>query len=744
MRKLFFIVVFSLIVLAASKASAISTINENAIKYRYYIKVISSIPYFENDLTLNFEKHLSLKMLENEVERTFKDYDETLNFIDMKDSLEVVIYSEYLKMLKEKLASNGIFPRKFDDIRCDSDRIYENIFESFSFEFNNFDGYNVEVPYIVKKTKRIFPYLSSKINDRKIQTLLFNNFLACVNESKKDPAQDAYKKAIAFMNNGFTAYFDEKYFDSCKSFGDSIPYWEQYMQLSDDVDSIPLMRGLIKLHQGNSAVEYDMGFAKTLFEESINNFNNMNAADFIKKTYTYHPNVAIGEIFYRKNDVQNFLQWMNTHMISKADEPFFDVFGDTSTLKSIVMNYEWNRLTLPDTYNSSSNGVKQRKAITNAIKKIEALSANTPMNNYKKKFIKRYSQIMDSNISTNSNPINVTLEFVGGNSNVNKVYAYKNDNICEFVITLSDKNGNVVPKNYSLTLSIETQEATFENNEDFFKQNNFKSLRENYGFIDGKQIKDTLVVKDFINNQCKVAFKYTSYAGDLIKVVAAANLPYVSTSVNSSIQVWKKVALKLYGMKDPEGKKNLYPEIDFAIEKFRDCFVELIKEDYKTTEIKFHNRIVIAKPEDVSTGEIGLVDYLKELKKCGLKFEKQKEFTNIIGTYNLVEQNLFSEPFGITYPNLMEHFGINNDFYSSLINYGKLRRDQEGKSLTHEIGHAFRLKHPGLESYTHDNYCVMFEAEANVEGKFCKKCQILIKNNFLNIDDSEFHKVIKK
>jgi hypothetical protein len=746
MKKHMFLLALLLILLVTTVAAAKSPINENIIKYRYYIKLISFFPYFDDDLTLKFEKYLSMEALKNEVEKTYKDYEESLNFIDTKDSNEIVIYDEYLKMLKEKLASNGIFPKKFDDIHYDTQRTYENVFDDFSFEFNNYESYNIEIPYIVRKTKRIFPYIYSKIHDNEKQKLLYKNFITYVNENPRDPAKDAYNNAVASMNKGYSAYNTGNTAEnivSCKAFGDSIPYWEQYLQLSGDVNSIPMMQATIKIYQGNSAVEYDTNTAKAFFEESIKIYQAMNIPDFQKKMNIWHPNAAIGEIFYRKNDIPGFIKWMNEHpQTYKANESsYFDAVGDTVILKTLVMNYEWNRLISKD-FNNSQGGIKQRKSINDGIQRVEKLPAGIPLNDYKKKFVKKYKAIM------NSNSVDIKIELVKGNKDgTNEVMVSKNGNPCDFVIKLAVSNGVVIPSDYSLTLSMQTEETSFEDNTVFFAENNMKFLRGNYGFVNGNNIGNTITINNFSGNKGTFKFKYTNYAGDAIKIIA--NVQYPFAPVESSykiIQVWKTFVLKLYGMRD-----DLYPkDLKFVSSKFEKCFTSFVL-DNKSNKLPYYEKMVILNKDTDECKNIK--DYINLIDGSSVEIEfgqKQHEFANIIGVNQLFgydkKNDTLESIFGFScihfsqYPEL----GLNSFFNSMIISYAK-NKDQLGKSTSHELGHSFGLTHPkddyntpGPEKYDHEKDCIMYTGTSYVDGNFCKNCKKLIKNNSINSLENDF------
>ena len=734
---LFFFTILISFILNISFSYA-QVINENLIKYRYYIKIISQIPYFDDDLTLKFENYLTKNAIESEVEKTFNSYSEVLNYIDNKSTDEILIYDEYLQMLKQKLASKGIFPTKFNDFHYNPKQIYENIFDTFSFEFDTADQQGVKIPYIVRKTKRIFPYVFSKLINQDKQTLLYNHYNNFIHDNPKDPTQDSYNAAVTRMNYAYTTYYNDKFSESNTAFKDAISLWEKYLQLSNNNDSIPDMRATIKLYQGNSAVEYDLISARSLFEESISIYNSMSIPDFIKKMNIMHCNSAIGDIYYRQNDLKGFMSWMNSHPPTKADDNYNDAYADTVVLKSLVINFEWNRLTPPYNFNNSSNGIKQRKSINDGIAKIEKLPASA-LNNFKKKSIKRYKTLM------NTNSIAIKLELVNGTQQpIEKVYAYHNhnnvSNICKFLVTLIPGNGIIIPNDYSLNLTFTTE---LEDNTEFFQKYKITSLRGNYGFINSAGLQNDMTINSFKDNKCTFDFQYTNFAGDLFKISSkpTSNFAFTPIETIATVQVWKYYVLRLYGMKTPDGKKDLYPKIEFAQERFQSCFIELKKQDFKEITIPFHETIFIGKPtENPETTYYWIGNFINELSQ--LTFSNQNNFINIIGCNELKFNNaLFSERgfyFRIFFNDVIGE-SFNNKFFNTILMAYSAFKDEQGKTLTHEIGHSFGLKHPNDEfDYNHGNNCIMNTGQGNPNATICDNCKKIIKNNFINIGETEF------
>ncbi len=370
-------------------------LNDKIIQYRYYVKQTSLFPEFQNDFVLNLEKRLSLMALENEINKSVSDYEEVLNYIETKNSSEILIYAEFLKGLKEKLASIGIFSQKFDNIVLANTTFNDKFSDDYSLEFKAYKNFNQDLPEAVKITKRVFPYLLNQSqNDKNKVNRLFKAFLDDINKSKGDPTQDAYKKAIAFTNNAYIEYCNNNFETSAKAFEDSIPYWEIYYNLSGNSDLIPQLKGILKIYQGNSAVEYNYNAAKKLYESAIAFFPN----DISSKMSIYWANCSIAEIYYRQNDIKGFINWMKSHPAFKDDQDVDDA-NDAIVLKTSVIQYEYNRLSQQTyTWNNSTTGKKERKNIMDLIKKIDGNTQNTPTNNYVKKFSNRYKSIMESNL----------------------------------------------------------------------------------------------------------------------------------------------------------------------------------------------------------------------------------------------------------------------------------------------------------------------------------------------------------
>jgi len=375
-----------------SQCYASTPLNDNLIKYRFYVKQTSLFPEFENDAVLNFEKSITAIALEYEVNKASTNYNEILNYIDTKNSSEIFIYTEFLKCLKEKLASEGIFPQKFDDINISNNNNNDKIFEEFSLNFNSSHKFNKNLPQSIIFTKRIFPFLLNQSQNKTQSDSLLKTFLDDVDKFKADPAQDAYKKAIAYTNSAYNEYCNNNFEASSKAFETSIPFWETYYNLTDNSALVPILKGTLKIYQGNSTVEYDLNSARKLYESAITFFPN----DITTKMYIYWANCSIAEIYYRQNDINGFINWMKAHPAYKADQSVDDA-NNSLVLKTSVIQYEYNRLSQLYIWNNSTNGKKDRKSITDLLKKIESNSQNTPTNNYVKKISQRYKNIMNSN-----------------------------------------------------------------------------------------------------------------------------------------------------------------------------------------------------------------------------------------------------------------------------------------------------------------------------------------------------------
>lgn len=339
--------------------------------------------------------------------------------------------------------------------------------------------------------------------------------------------------------------------------------------------------------------------------------------------------------------------------------------------------------------------------------------------------------------------VDIKIEFVGSESNtVKKVYAnYKNQdkNLCEFAMKLTTKTGNVIPKSFSIVLSYDDQvDKDFADVKTFFDKYKIDSLRgEKYGFINGNETFKTIAINDINENVIKFTFKYTNFSGDLFKIKAKAIAPY-NLECSTQIQVWKQFTLKLYGMKGPDGK-NLYPKTEFMEGRFQSCFVEYLIENHEKVEIPYHKEVFVGTPEDVTAGAFGIVNFIKETEDK-IKYIDQVDFVNVIGCYEVtVKDTIFNSNdsgYGFYFRCFSDQLGptfSNKFFNTALIAYSKFR-DKEGKTLAHELGHSFGLKHPGaqLMPYDHGNNCIMQGGVEFPEATFCQNCIWAIRNSYVN------------
>ncbi len=369
-----------------------SPINENIIKYRYYITTILSMPEFKDDFTLPFENDMTKIMLNNEVQKTSENYEEVLNYIDCKSSAEVVIYQEYLKQLKEILASKGIFSNKFNELRIDSNKIYTPIFDIFSFGLNKNFKTDIKIPENVQKTQRLFPYLYSVyFKNKNINAI--NNLLKNINLKEDNPndAQYYYNEAVKNLIIGYSEYCNENYRESCKGFENSIPYWRQYYILSNvSTEIITYLSGLIKLIQGTSAIEYDYEEAKEIYEDSLNYFTGQYSDG------SYYSHAFIAEIYYRQNDIKKFINYMDVHIHKNILRENIGFSTQALVSKMEIMNFEYVRLSNQNTYYGQSIN-EFRNKINERIKNIENSLPNDSEGRYTKKILSRYKEIMNKN-----------------------------------------------------------------------------------------------------------------------------------------------------------------------------------------------------------------------------------------------------------------------------------------------------------------------------------------------------------
>ena len=351
------------------------------------------MPEFKNDFTLPLENDFTKIFLDAEIEKTHENYNEILNYIDCKSTSEIVVYEEYLKQLKEKLASKGIFPSKFDEIKINTSCIYTPIFDSFSMESKNHPEYNGMIPESVQKTKRIFPYLYAKyFKDRNIKAAkkILEDFK--IKEDEEQNAAYFYKEASRLLTSAYSSYCDENYQSSCTAFEESIPFWRKYYELVNMQQSaIDASIGIIKLLQGSSAIEFDFDYAKSIFNNSIGNFYGYYAFN------TYYSYRLVAETFYRQNDIKGFIGYMNSIQNKVPLRENLNYSSFLVSVKSQIIQFEFERLSKPFIY-STQDDLNKHQKILDRIANTESNLSNDSEGRYIKKTLIRYKEIMAKNL----------------------------------------------------------------------------------------------------------------------------------------------------------------------------------------------------------------------------------------------------------------------------------------------------------------------------------------------------------
>ena len=373
-------------------------INENIIKYSYYVTTVSKMPEFQGDVVLAFEREISEGLLRREVQRHIKDYTEILNYIDTKSTYEIVIYKEFLKELKECLASRGIFPSKFNDMITDFNHIYTPIFKEFALGSPKTFG-GIDLPKNVLLSRRIYPYLRNNVYFKKNQGGdLYKKLVLEVKEDEESPIDTAYKKAEAKLNEGYDAYCNGLYSTSCSLMNESLPLWVEYIKLIDPEEGYEgLVLGMICLMSGSSAVEAgNYNQAMSLFT---------NAAKYFAATESYKDFVSfaqcfMAEIFYREGDIPKFIEWMeiskknglNNLLSNKAN---FEFAHSAMGTKAYTIVYEYYRI--KDPINTPETQTELRNTINSLIASHMNQDDSTSEFRYDKKFLQRYKHIMENN-----------------------------------------------------------------------------------------------------------------------------------------------------------------------------------------------------------------------------------------------------------------------------------------------------------------------------------------------------------
>lgn len=386
--------VISIILLTST---AFAALNENVIKYRYYITTVSSMPEFKGDIVLNFERDLSKRLLISEVKKSANNYVEILNHIDTKSTYEIVIYKEFLKELKESLASKEVFPSKLNDINLNYDHIYAPVFNEFSLESDKLLEMR-ELPENVKLTKRVYPYLRNNFYSKgKSGKELYKLLIDGISKEEDNPIEAAYKKAEAKLNEAYTAYNEGNYSESSSLFDESITLWVKYLKLTETSnEEICYLCGMLCLMSGSAILDAgNSNQAQNIF---------MNAAKYFSESDDPQVWLAvtqcfIAEIYYRSEDYDSFIEWMElskkngiNNFISNRNYAYANSAMGT---KAYVMVYEYYRM--KDPINTPQTEAEFRKQIISMLNWFQNLNDSTAENIYCKKITKRYQAIMAYN-----------------------------------------------------------------------------------------------------------------------------------------------------------------------------------------------------------------------------------------------------------------------------------------------------------------------------------------------------------
>ncbi len=246
------------------------------------------------------------------------------------------------------------------------------------------------VPENVQKTKRIFPYLYSKYfttKDIKAMKKIFEDFIA--EEDKRDDSAHYYNEATKMFIRAYSSYCDENYPLSCTSFRDAIPYWKKYCELNNMAKNvIDYSVGVIKLLQGFSAIEFDYDYAKQNFNDSIGCFY----GDYAY--YTYYSHCAIAEIYYRRNEITLFIDYMKSINVPLRENIGYSNLSIVTGGK--IMQFEYDRLSKPFVY-CTAEDLDKRKQISELIAWSESVLPNDFEGAYVRKTFIRYKELMAKN-----------------------------------------------------------------------------------------------------------------------------------------------------------------------------------------------------------------------------------------------------------------------------------------------------------------------------------------------------------
>jgi hypothetical protein len=276
----------------------------------------------------------------------------------------------------------------------------------------------------------------------------------------------------------------------------------------------------------------------------------------------------------------------------------------------------------------------------------------------------------------------------------------------------------------------------------------FMHHRGKYGFITSKGLVDQLGTVQLKDGKTDFEFKHSYFGGDKFKLkIKIAAPPYNSIPENSvTLEVWKKYAIRLYGME--ENEKNYYPDAKGINERYASAYTEFEIRHNVDCKLPYHKTILHNAGKydgEIFAGQIKFVDYANELANNPLiEFKEQHDFVNVIGCDRINDLN--KKDGSMTYGFYLNYAtpGFQHGDYmnTAVIAYGIFRDEglSESKSLAHEVGHSFALEHVVnilKPHYRHTKVkCIMASGQtfpSNEELRFCKRCNFLIRNSKPNI-----------
>lgn len=330
---------------------AASPINENIIKYRFFVKTLSTMPELKEDCVLPFELDCTYHALKSEVIKASKDYNSTLNYIVDNFHLQPQKYEEFLKMLREKLAAEGTFPTQFNELRLNSNGVDETTAVQF--------------------------------------LKLRNASFELRDPEPGNSAEAAYQKAITHMKAGYDFYCQDDYSNSGSEFGLAVEHWQAYYKLlnwgeTDTGFAIAKLREL----QGCVLIDGENYENATIcFNEAIKIWEQIGESSGVAEI-----KILKAEIFYRQNKITEFIKAMRG--IKYKSNPVYNTHLEIDRRRDVIYG-EYLRLSSPN-FSLMTKSAKQDRE--RYIKGIENLKNDSHLNKeYINKFIKRYEKILEYN-----------------------------------------------------------------------------------------------------------------------------------------------------------------------------------------------------------------------------------------------------------------------------------------------------------------------------------------------------------